>query len=102
MLPKTPTSESSNIALVSGGVLRFNPLAYAVWMPGYALSRCCLLDNSTCCVENALNLRDFLEGKDCELIVTDSKEGDESGGLAVDSLPGFVVQSWRHSHDRKL
>lgn len=32
----------------------------------------------TCCVENALNLRDFLEGKDCELIVTDDKEGDSS------------------------
>ena len=81
MLPKTPTSESSHVALVSGGVLRCNPLAYAVWMPGYALlSRYCLLDNSTCCVENALNLREFLEGKDCELIVTDSKEGDDSGG----------------------
>jgi formate dehydrogenase len=29
-------------------------------------------------VENALNLRDFLEGKDCSLIVTDDKEGDSS------------------------
>jgi hypothetical protein len=39
-----------------------------------------LLNDSTCCVENALNLREFLEGKDCELVVTDDKEGDDSGG----------------------
>ena len=44
-------------------------------MPGY----CC---SSTCCVENALNLREYLEGKDCELIGTDDKEGDDSGGWA--------------------
>jgi len=29
-------------------------------------------------VENALNLRKFLEGKDCDLIVTDDKDGDDS------------------------
>lgn len=37
----------------------------------------------TCCVENALNLRNFLECKDCELIVTDDKDGDSSGGQAA-------------------
>ncbi len=33
----------------------------------------------TCCVENALDLREFLEGKECELVVTDDKEGDDCG-----------------------
>lgn len=32
----------------------------------------------TCCVENALGLREFLDGKNCELFVTDDKEGDNS------------------------
>jgi hypothetical protein len=60
-------------------------LASAVWMPPghvytvYLADAIHLLDPSTCCVENALNLREFLEGKDCELVVTDDKEGDDSG-----------------------
>ena len=44
---------------------------------------------STCCVENALNLREFLEGKDCELIVTDDKDHDDSGAILQQMAPDW-------------
>jgi hypothetical protein len=75
MQPRTPASETfSSSILLPDITMCVRPSGGESAFRGDTLS--C---NSTCCVENALDLREFLEGKDCELIVTDDKEGDDSG-----------------------